>query len=70
MLHRAVSLTIEYYRYDAATMSLETSKSWEPAPLKYTKVNFDGSARGAKSGAKYVIQDSDDRLLTTMGFFL
>lgn len=38
--------------------------------MGFVKVNFDGSICDVKDGAKYVIQDSDGRLLVAGGSFL
>lgn len=44
--------------------------SWEPPPSGSVKVNFDGSVRGGRGGAGFVIRGPDARLLAAGGFHL
>lgn len=37
--------------------------TWEPPPLNYSKVNFDGSMRNSRGGVGFVIQGPNSRLV-------
>lgn len=37
---------------------------WEPPPVNYIKVNFDGSVRGQAASAGFIIRDHDGRMIS------
>ena len=43
---------------------------WEPPPPSFLKVNFDGSIRGSRGDATFVIRGPNSRLIATSGCHL
>lgn len=50
-------LTETWDPYFASIAIWQVFISWEPPPLQYIKVNFDGSLRDSRGGASFVIYD-------------
>ncbi|XP_019701804.1 uncharacterized protein [Elaeis guineensis] len=54
----------------AYTATHQVFISWEPPPLSYLRVNFDGSIRGRHGETGFVIRGLDSRLIVAGGTYL